>query len=318
MNESYGNQENRSRTQSAIRQRLWHVQTRSAPYLFVLPFVLLFGCFFLYPLGRSLLLSAQMSAGPRLIRFTGLANYRFILKDVLFWIALANTLGFALVFLCIQIPMSLGLAMLLNSRRVQFRGVLRLVFFSPFLIGPVFVAIVFMLLLAPRQGLINQFIAALLPWIGSEINWKSNPNLALPAIILASLWLCTGYGMIYLLAALQAVDTELYEAALIDGAGRWARFRHITLPSIRPVLSFLVLIGTVNALQLFELPYVFFQGPGPRLRGLFIVTYLWGSGFDMGDLGFASAVGWILVLLIAFVAAIEFKLTKIGRRTFTG
>jgi ABC-type sugar transport system permease subunit len=294
---------------STSRQRLWSLQSRYAPYLFVAPFLVLFCVFMLYPLGRSIVLSLEQSAGPRRWRFVGLANYRFIVTDLLFWRAVANAVLFTLLFLSVQIPAALGLALLLNSKLVRFRQFFRFAFFSSHVVGAVFVAILFRLLLAPRQGLVNKFIG-LIPGLSTETDWLGNPWLAMPAIVIVSLWLSIGWGMVYCLAALQGVDRELYEAAQMDGAGRWSRFWHVTLPGIRPVLAFLVLAGTVGALSLFELPYVFFQGPGPKQAGLTIVMYLYQYGFQSGDLGFASAVGWILVLVIACVSAVQIRLTR--------
>ena len=273
-------------------QLLWLMQHRYAPYLFVLPFLVLFCVFFLYPLGRSVTLSFERSAGPKLWRFVGLSNYRFLLADRLFWLACLNTFLYAALFLSLQLPLSLGLALLLNSPRVRFRNFFRFAFFSPYLVGQVFLAVLTYLLLAPRQGLANRAIGAILPRVGTELNWRGNPALAMPAIVLASLWVSLGYAMIYWLAALQSVDRELYEAAEVDGAGHWSRFLHVTLPGVRPVAIFLMMVGTIGALSLFELPYVFFQGPGPAYAGMTIVMYLYQFGFETGDLGYAAAVGW--------------------------
>jgi ABC-type sugar transport system permease subunit len=292
-----------------VRQRLWKLQARLAPYLFVAPFVVLFAVFLLYPLCRSVHLSLYQSAGPSRARFAGLANYWFILTDLLFWRAVANTVGFAVLFLSIQVPTSLGLAVLLNGKLVKFRNAFRFAFFSSHVVGGVFVAILFRLLMAPRQGLFNKLLA-LLPGVGSEINWLGDPRFAMPAVVVASLWLTIGWGMVYLLAALQGVDRDLYEAAEVDGAGHFARFRHVTLPGIRPVLRFLVLVGVVASLSLFELPYVFFQGSGPRMAGLTIVMYLYEYGFQAGDVGFAAAVGWILVVLILVASLVHLRATR--------
>jgi ABC-type sugar transport system permease subunit len=292
---------------SSSRPTLWRLQQRAAPYLFVLPFLVLFGVFFLYPLVNSLVLSGRQFVGPRLSRGVGLGNYAFMLRDVGFWLSVLNTLLFAALFLAIELPLSLGLAVLLNSRRVRFRGVFRFAFFSPYLVGSVFASVIFMLLLTPRSGLINRAIGAVLPWVGSDINWRGNALLAMPAVVLAALWLSTGQAMIYLLAALQAVDHELYEAAAVDGAGRWARFRYVTLPGVRPVLNYLILAGTIYSLQLFELPFVLFQGFGPRSSAMTVVGYLFANGFINQDIGYASAVGWVLVLLISLVAAAQLK-----------
>jgi ABC-type sugar transport system permease subunit len=292
-----------------VRARVWAWQTKASPYLFVLPFVLLFLAFLLYPLLRSVILSFYNSAGPRKSIFIGLGNYSFLVRDRLFWLAVFNTLLYTSLFLMFQIPLSLGLALLLNNKAVRFRNFFRFAFFSSHLVGNVFVAVLFMLLLAQRQGLVNKMLG-LIPGVGTELNWTGSPLLAMPAIVLASLWLSIGYGMIYFLAALQAVDQELYEAAEVDGAGRWGRFWHVTVPGIRPVMIFILLVGTIGAFQLFELPYVFFNGPGPGFAGLTIVMYLYQQGFEAGNIGYASAIGWVLVLIIFVVSMFQLKVTR--------
>jgi ABC-type sugar transport system permease subunit len=298
------------------RTVLFRWQQRAAPYLFVSPFVVLFVLFLLYPLGRSLSLSFERvvgEGGPSLWRYVGTANYRFLLHDPLFWLACLNTALYAVMLLVLELPLSLGLALLLNSRRVRGRAFFRFAFFAPFLVGQVFLAMLAYLMLAPRQGLVNQFIALLLPKIGNESNWRGNPMLAMPAVVLASLWVSIGFAMILWLSALQAVDPQLYEAAAVDGAGRWGRFVHVTLPGIRPMFVFLLIVGTISALSLFELPYVFFQGPGPGFAGLTVVMYLYEFGFQTGDLGTASAVGWVLAGLIFVITVAQIRLTSGGR-----
>lgn len=290
----------------------WRWQARAAPYLFVMPFVLLFLGFQLYPLIQSVVLSFQDTAGPRATRFVGWANYRFLLTDRLFWGAVANTFYFAIVFMAVQIPASLGLALLVNHRRLHCRGVFRFAFFSTHLVGHVFVAVLFNVLLSPRGGLVNEIIG-LFAGPGVEINWLSDPTLTMPAILLAAWWVSIGYGMIYFLAALQAVDRDLYEAAEMDGAGRWQQFRHVTLPGIRPVLMFLIVVGTIGAIQLFELPFVLFGGPGPNSRGATVVMYLYLSGFELGNLGYASAVGWLVFLMILGVSIVQVRILRMTR-----
>lgn len=297
-----------------IRQKLWTLQARYAPYFFVSPFVALFSIFMVYPLGRSLVLSLYKAASPRSMKFVGLDNYRFLLRDWAFRGAVINTFYFAIVFILLQIPLSLALAVALNSRRVYGRMFLRFAFFSSHLVGNVFVAIIFSMMLTPRHGLINKAIGAVFPFIGTETQWTAKPLLAMPAIVMASLWLSVGYGMIYFLAALQGVDRELYDAAEMDGAGRWNRFRHVTLPALKPVLRFLVLVGLIGAFQLFELPFVLFgQTAGPAGYGSTIVMYLYFMGFDAGDAGFASAVGWVLVLIILLISLLQLRGLRAGR-----
>jgi ABC-type sugar transport system permease subunit len=287
--------------------RLWTLQARLAPYLFVLPFILLFCLFLLYPIYRSIVLSFYKSAGPRKEVFIGPANYLFLLKDQLFWLAVANTAAFTLLSLLVQIPVSLILALILNNNRVKLRGLFRFAFFTTHVVGSVFLAVLFSMLLSPRAGLLNRALAI---FVGHpvETNWLGEPNLVLPALLLASLWVSVGFGMIYFLAALQAVDKELYEAAEVDGAGKWSQFWNVTLPGIKPVLIFMILIGTIAGFQLFELPYVLFQGgAGPKSRGLTIVMYLFQHGFEAGNLGYAAAIGWVLVLMILAVAILQIR-----------
>jgi ABC-type sugar transport system permease subunit len=181
----------------------------------------------------------------------------------------------------------------------------RFTFFSSYLVGQVFVAVVFFQLFS-SDGLINKILHTDVPWL-------TKPSLTLPSVLIADLWLTAGYGMIYFLAALQTVDQDLYEAAHIDGAGAWQSFIHITLPGIRPVLIFVILVGTIGGFQLFELPYVLLQGPGPSYRGLTIVMYLFIAGFNNGDLGYAAAIGWILVGILLLATLAQLRLFRLSR-----
>src|SRR4051812_7827061 len=184
---------------SSGHERLWKLQQKLAPYLFVSPFVILFCCFMLYPLCRSVVLSFYKAAGPRQMKFVGLDNFRFILSDRIFWAAVANTTYYTVLFLSLQLPLSLILAILLNNPRLKFRNFFRFAFFSSHLVGGVFVAVIFGMLLAQRHGLINQAIGAAFPFIGTEVNWFGKPELAMPAVVIAALWISIGYGMIYFL-----------------------------------------------------------------------------------------------------------------------
>ena len=291
------------------RERLWKLQRQLAPYLFVSPFAVLFCCFMLYPLLRSVVLSTYKAVGPNQLQFVGLGNFKFVLTDKIFWAAVANTTYFTVLFLLLQIPMALTLAVLLNSPRLRFRNFFRFAFFSSHLVGMVFVAIIFGMLLAQRHGLINKMIGFVFPFIGTELNWFADPKLAMPAVVLAALWISIGYAMVYLLAALQSVDQELYEAAEVDGASKWQQFRHVTLPGIRPVLIFLILVGTIGGYQLFELPYVLFHGVWTNYA-ITIVTYLFQMGFEAGDIGYASAIGWALVVIIFLISLIQLKVAR--------
>ena len=152
------------------RERAWWLQQRLAPYLFLSPFVILFCCFMIYPLARSVVLSTYKAAGPEQLQFVGLNNYRFLVTDKIFWLAVGNTTYFAVLFLGLQIPIALALAVMLNSKRLRFRNFFRFAFFSSHLVGGVFVAVIFGLMLAQRHGLINKMIGLAFSRLGGGDN----------------------------------------------------------------------------------------------------------------------------------------------------
>ncbi len=280
-----------------------------SPYVFLTPYVLLTCTFFVYPFVQAVLLAFYQTNGPRSRVFVGLSNFAFILSDPDFWTALRNTTVYALFSVFLQLPLSLGLALLLNTRRDRMRGFFRLLLFSPHLVGQIFVGVIFSVIFVPRYGLFNRFLQALMGW-GLEERWLENPTLVMPALIVTSLWMYVGFNMIYFLAALQNVDTTLVEAAQIDGAGPWHVFWNVTLPAIKPVATFVVIMSTIGSFQLFELPYALLQGGfGPKNAGLTIVGYLYNSAFNAGDLGTGSAVGWILALIIFVISLIQIRIS---------
>lgn len=297
----------------AASSRWWTVQRRLAPYVFVSPFVILFLVFMAYPLVQSIRFAFLATNGPKSIRFVGLDNFRFLLQDPDFWTAVKNTAVFAFFSVFLQLPMSLGLAVLLNSRWVKGLKFFRLTFFSPQLVGQVFVAVLFSLVFTPRFGLLNRAVHAVTGY-GLDTKWLMNPSLVMPALVLTALWMYVGFNMIYFLAALQAVDRDLYEAAEVDGANKWRQFLHVTVPGIRPVAVFVVLMSTIGSFQLFELPFVLLNGAGPNNSGLTIVMYLYQTGFSTGDLGYASAIGWVLVLIILTISLIQARIAGLWKR----
>ncbi|MEJ2153921.1 MAG: sugar ABC transporter permease [Desulfobacteraceae bacterium] len=286
--------------------------SRTTPYLFLAPFILSFLIFGAYPIIRSLVLSLYITSGPEAQQFVGLDNYFYLLKDPDFWTAFRNTATFALGSVVLQLPLSLGLAILLNRPEIRGRNVFRFIFFSPNLMGLVFSALLFMLILAPKFGLLNAALHGLFG-LPATTRWLSTPALVMPALIMVALWLYTGFNMVYFLAALQSVDAELYEAATIDGAGRWSQFWHVTLPGIKPVLIFVVVLSTIGSFQLFELAFLLLgNGSGPDQAGLTIVMYLYQNGFLGGDLGYASAIGWTLAAMVLLLSMVQLRITGLG------
>jgi ABC-type sugar transport system permease subunit len=269
--------------------------------------------FTVYPLLNAAVLAFHQTNGPASRAFVGFDNFRFLLGDPMFWQALKNTTIFAACSVLVQLPLSLGLALLLNSGKGFLRALLRLVLFSPNLVGQIFVGVLFSVLFTGRYGLVNRFLHELVGW-GLEKQWLQDPALVMPAIVLTALWLYVGFNMIYFLAALQSVDKTLEEAARVDGATRWQVFWHVTLPSMRHVVLFVVVTSLIGSYQLFELPLALLSqsnGRGPDNAGLTVITYLYDTGFITGDLGLGSAVGWVVALIIFSLSLLQIRLSGV-------
>ncbi len=288
-------------------------QRHFAPYLFVAPFLILFALFGLWPIVKSLMLAFHATNGPKSQVYVGVNNFRFLLRDHDFYTAVWNTSVYAFFSVFLQLPLSLGLALLLNQKWLKGRNLFRLAFFSPNLVGQVFVGILFSVLFTPQYGLINQVLHALIG-IPLDTKWLSNPALVMPALIISSLWIYVGFNMVYFLAALQSVDRELYEAATVDGANGWHQFLAVTVPGIRPVSVFVLVTATIGSFQLFDLPYILLNNSaGPDNAGLTVVMYLYNNGFVTGDLGYASAIGWTLALGMMVISLVQLRLSGVWK-----
>ncbi len=276
-----------------------------AGLLFAGPALAAIGTFFLLPVAGALLLSLTdfdlyALADPANLRFVGLANYVRLLGDPAFWSALANTLYFAAVGGTLSVLVSLGGALLLQAPLARARGFFRTIYFLPVVTTLVAVAIVWRFLYHPRIGLLNRALeAAGLP--GQD--WLGDPALAMPAIIALAVWKNFGFNLVIFAAALQAIPERLYEAARLDGASGWQQLRHVTLPMLRPTTSFVALMTAIGSLQLFAEPYVMTQGgPGDATRSLVLLMYE--QGFRWWNLGFASALAFVLFALVALATGL--------------
>jgi ABC-type sugar transport system permease subunit len=285
------------------------LQSRAAPWVLLAPFLILFATFVLYPLTTSVQLSLQQTFGPGTTTFVGLGNFRQLAADPLFWKALRNTSLFTAGSVLVQLPLSFLLALALNHPRLKGRALFRVLIFSPVLVGVVFVAMIFAVLFNKQTGLINTTLHSISPRWPLGFPWLE--AYVIPSLVVATLWQYTGYNMVYFLAALQNVPNDLREAAYLDGAGPLARFRHVILPAVRPVAVFVVLLSIIGSFQLFELPFIFLNGTsGPDNRGLSLVFYLYQTGFQTGDLGYASAIGWSIALVLGLCAIGQFALSR--------
>ncbi|MGH7245113.1 MAG: carbohydrate ABC transporter permease [Phycisphaerales bacterium] len=290
------------------------LSSRAAPWLFLAPFLVCFAVFTLYPLVQSVVLSMQTTFGPGATRFVGIANYRALMHDPLFWIALKNTCVYTLGSLLVQLPIALGLALVLETPGMRGRSWVRLLLFSPSMVGVVFAAMMFALIFEKQTGLANQGLHAMLKPMG--IDWSLDfgwlQQHVMSALIVASLWMFVGFNMTFFSAALQNVRKDLIEASVVDGAGPIRRFWTVTVPAIRPVAGFVVLMSVIGSFQLFELPFIMFNNTaGPDNRAMTIVLYLFQNGFETGDLGYASAIGWALAVILVVCAAFQ-RLTARG------
>lgn len=260
---------------------------------FVLPVFLLFLVFRFGPAVVGVLLSFFEYTLGDSPRFTGFDNFVRMFDDPLFWQALKVTVIFTVLYLPLSIATSLGLALLV---RRSFRGskVFRSVFFLPVITSLVLAATIFTWLFS-SSGPLGKLIGD---------SWLASTVLVIPALVVVSVWSRFGYGMLIILARLQDVPRELEEAALVDGAGPWARFRHVVLPQLRPALFFLAVIETTTSFQVFDLVYVM-TGGGPARSSYTLVMALYDQGFQYFDLGYASALGVALFVLTLFVALLQ-------------
>lgn len=241
-------------------------------------------------------------------RFIELRNYLSLFEDPLFWTALKNTFYFVVVAGPLSIAVSLGAAMLLNSKLVRFKSLFRLAYFIPVVTTLVAVAIVWRFIYHPRFGILNYFLG----FFGIDpIDWLGSPTWAMPAIILMAVWKNFGYNMIIFIAGLQNIPEYLYEAAVIEGANSFQKFRWITLPLLAPTTLFVSIITMIGFFQLFAEPYIMTQG-GPLNSTLSIVQYMYQEGFRWWNMGYSAAIAFVLFFIIFIGTIIQFKVQKRG------
>lgn len=280
--------------------------SRFAPWLFVGPALLAILAFFALPAIASLFLSftdfdIYALANLDNLRFIGIRNYARLLQNPLFWSAMGNTLWFVVIGVPLCVGLSLAAALLVTARTLKWKPVWRVALFAPYVTTIVATAVVWRYLLHTRYGLINYALGG----IGiAPIDWLGSPTASLPAILIFVAWKVFGYNMIIFMAALQTVPTELREAARIDGAGAWARFRHVTLPAIGPTVLLVSILSIAGFFQLFAEPYVMTQG-GPAQSTVTVLYFMYEEGFKWWNLGSGAAVAFVLFVLIFAVTMLQ-------------
>jgi multiple sugar transport system permease protein len=286
-------------------------QEARAGRLFLLPALGLIAVFFVLPMLGGLALSftdfdIYAVGNPKLIRFVGFHNYAAALHSHDFWRALKNTLYFVVVGGPLSVIVSLVAASLLNARAVHLRSFFRTVYFAPVVTTLVAVAVVWRYLYHPHYGFVNQLLGV---FGVSPIDWLGNPTWSMPAIVLLSVWKNFGYNMLIFLAGLQTIPDELYEAAAIDGAGAWSRFRHVTVPGLAPTFLFVGVTTMINQFQLFAEPYVMTQG-GPLGATRSVVLLMYEEGFRWWRMGMGAAIAFLLLIITLVGALVQIRLQR--------
>ena len=282
-----------------------------AGWLFITPALSLITIFFVLPVLAAFLLSFTdfdiYSIGdPGSTRFIGLGNYRTLWDSPLFWTALRNTSLFVVLGGPLSVLASLVAAVLVHSKLVRFRPLFRSAFFAPWVTTLVAVALVWRFVYHPQDGPLN----ALLPALGlPAIDWLGNPAWAMPAIVVVSVWKNFGYNMLVFLAGLSNIPEELYEAAELDGAGAWHRFRRVTVPMLGPTFVFVGVVTMIASFQIFSEPYVMTQG-GPLKSTLTLMLLMYEEGFRWWRLGFATAIAVVLFLLTLAGTLVQLRLRR--------
>jgi cellobiose transport system permease protein len=294
------------------RQRLSVADVKWSPYLYIAPFFAVFGVVGLFPL----LYTSYLSLFDRDLldvesTYVGFANYATLFRDPQFWNALVNTISIFVLSTGPQIVIAVLLAALLNTR-LRMPTTWRVGVLLPYVASLVALGIIFANLFGPNYGLVN----GVLETLGFDrIDWQGNRFASHVAIAVMVNWRWTGYNTLIVLAAMKAIPKEITEAAMIDGAGAVRRFVSVTLPLLRPTLIFVVVTSTIGGLQIFTEPKLFDAMPGSNNGGSSnqfqtITLYMYQTGFETQHLGYASAIAWVLFLLIIVVAVVNFLLTR--------
>lgn len=273
--------------------------------VFLLPNLIGFLTFIVFPLISSLAISFTNWDLISTMEFIGIENYKQLLSDNEFWSAFKHTITFIVGYLPLVMIFGLACALLLN-RKVNFRAFFRAAYFLPVVTSWVAVSLVWKWLFNPSYGLINYFLS----FVGIDgLNWLQDENLAMPAIIITSVWKDIGFVMVIFLGGLQNISTSYYEAAEIDGANSWKKFWNITLPLLTPTTFFVTIISLINSFQVFDQVMIMTEG-GPGGATNVLVQNIYNHAFRYFEMGYASAMSWILFIVIFVITLIQMRIQK--------
>lgn len=288
-----------------------HQRTSRSAYIFAAPYLLIFTAFMALPILASFVMSFTSFglgdlADPLGARFVGLANFGALFSDATFLQAALNTFLYTVLGVVVTLALGLAAAVGLNRGLARFSGIFRVGYYLPVVTSIVAISVIWRFLLDPDYGLLND----LLRIVGFQgVNWLSDPNLALPTITAIIVWRNLGNAMVLFLAGLQGISNDIYEAAHIDGAGKWQEFWSMTWPLLRTTTLFTAVMTTIGYLQVFEEPFVMTQG-GPLNHTLSVSIYMYKQGFNFFHLGYASAIAYTMFVVIAAVTILQFRLLR--------
>lgn len=285
------------------------IKLNSVGYLFLLPSLIGLVLFKLYPILFSIFLAFcewDMVSGFSNIKFIGIQNFLDISKDEYFLASLRNTLVYVGTVVPLEIILSVIIAAILE-KAVYGKGFFRLVYFMPYISNIVAVSVVWMALYHPTQGPINQFLMSV--GVKNPPMWLASTKWALPAIIIMSIWISIGYCVIIYMAALQGIPEEIYNAADIDGANGFQKFRYITLPYLSPTTFFLFIVRMIATFQVFGPINIMTEG-GPGSATTVLVYHIYRTAFRFYNVGYASSVAFVLFLIIFLLTAFQWKIEK--------
>ncbi|MFI5822109.1 carbohydrate ABC transporter permease [Streptomyces rishiriensis] len=272
-----------------------------APLVLIAANVVLFSLFFVWPAVIGLVYSFTNYTGVGAFQFVGVDNYHHLLGDSAFYNALTRTLLYAVLFVPLNFALSLLTANLLVSKHAKGASVARVLFFIPWLLSPIVVGVLWRWLFGENFGLVNYVIEK---FGGSAVPWQSNADLSLIVVVMAASWAWTGFSMLLFIAAIKNVPVSYYEAASLDGAGPWRQFISITLPSIAPTSFIVILLNTINAMKEYPV-FVALNNGGPGTSNNLLVQYIYETGFKRGQIGYASAASFVLMLILMAVALVQ-------------
>ncbi|MDR7113809.1 alpha-1,4-digalacturonate transport system permease protein [Microbacterium trichothecenolyticum] len=294
------------RAKRARRSRRSSTRFVLAPLSFIAVAVVLFGLFFLWPGALGLWYAFTDYSGVGTPDFIGAENYIELAQDPVFYSVLGRTFLYTILSVPLHFAAALGIAMLLTSSLAKGKSAARIIFFLPWLISPIVAGVIWKWLFGENFGLVNYLIELM---GGNGLQWETDPNLALVLILIVSTWGGTAFNMLLFIAAIRNIPQSYLEAAQLDGANGWQRFRRIILPLLRPTSFMVILLTTIGSMKEFAMVQAL-NGGGPGTSNMFIVQYIYRTGFERADVGYASAASMVLMVILIIIALIQMRFDK--------